>query len=154
VIGRRGDARGSLLERVTIDVVGAARHAHAAFACGPSTEKTEGDAVLSGVEKIRAVPSADTSARIRATDDLKAVKASTPEAKKARDACASGYRMLAESNALTAGALAEMKDTSTKSDPKSLVERMHRAEDLNEQAETELAKCSDAVATLASKPER
>jgi len=83
-----------------------------------------------------------------------AVEAKTPTAKKARDACASGYRALAESNALTEGALAEMKDTSVKSDPKSLVERMHRAEDLNEQAETDLRTCTDAVATLASKPER
>lgn len=122
--------------------------------CGPSRETSERQSVMAGVERLRQIPAADTSARIAASDDLLRVETKTPEAKRARDACAKSYRLVAEATALTSGALAEMKDTSVRSDPKSLSERLKRAEDLNEQAEPALKECTEAMATLASKPER
>lgn len=81
-----------------------------AAACGPSAEKLEAARVLHAVEVVRAAPAgADVEARLRLVDALEAAPATLPEALKAREFCAKGFREMFEAEALLAEAEREVK---------------------------------------------
>ena len=73
-------------------------------ACGPSAEALERGRIVAAIEALRNAPAKDHSRRIGLADQLSHEAANTPEAIRARDACAKAYRLLAESNLAEAAA--------------------------------------------------
>lgn len=66
-------------------------------ACGPSAETEERQRIIAAIDALRAASADDVNGRLALADKLAHESAKTPEAIRARDVCAKGYRLLAES---------------------------------------------------------
>ncbi len=68
-----------------------------ASACGPSADELERQRIIAAISALRSARPDDVDGRLALADALAKESAKTPEAVRARDVCAKGYRLLAES---------------------------------------------------------
>lgn len=115
-----------------------------------SEERDESARVASGIERLRATTSADLPARKRATEDLAALRVTTPRAKAARDACVKAYRTSSEMFELLGKLSAKVRSDKPVDNPTLLAEEFRRVDALRDQAAEELDTCNARSAELAS----
>jgi hypothetical protein len=85
--------RRSLAALLFFPLVGAA-------ACGPSPEAVERDRTLRAIDVLRDAPTEAHGPRRRLLQDLEGLNVTLPAAARARDACASAYRLLLDGREL------------------------------------------------------
>jgi hypothetical protein len=120
--------------------------------CGCGKEKAERDKVLAAIDRLQEAPARDYAGRKARAAELLDLKLETEPAVRARDACGSAYKKLAESNEMSEAIQKELEDTSKKSDPADLVRRLEASEALLAEAEPLLEACrlarGDLVASI------
>ncbi len=123
----------------------AAVAALALAACGPSPETIERGRILVAIDRVRDAPAGEIVARRRLIADLQQTPAVVPEVARARDTCATAYRLLLDGIELQNGVRAELE----KGDPQpSLAARLLEAESKIKQSDTVMPDCERAIAGL------
>jgi hypothetical protein len=125
-----------------------ARSAVAALAlaaCGPSPEAIERGLILVAIDRVRDAPAGEIVERRRLVADLQQAPAVVPEIVRARDTCATAYRLLLDGTELQRGVRAELE----KGDPgSSLAARLLEAESRIKQSDTVMPDCERAIVEL------
>ncbi len=117
------------------------------FALGcTSASAVEERAVITAIEQLRDAPAEDLEGRKRLIDVLEKKPAPTPEAERARDSCASAYRLLVEGKEGVASVQRWLGRPSEA--PKTLLADLAAAEEKLEQSEEALPSCEKAAAEL------
>ncbi len=114
-------------------------------ACGPSPESLERVRILVAIDRVRDAPAGEITARRQLVVDLAQAAAVVPEVVRARDTCATAYRLLLDGTELQNGVRAELE----KGDPQpSLAARLLEAESKIKQSNTVMPDCERAIADL------
>ena len=114
-------------------------------ACGPSPEALERARILVAIDRVRDAPAGEVAVRRTLVTDLAQTAAVVPEVARARDTCATAYRLLLDGIELQNGVRAELD----KGDPQpSLATRLLEAESKIKQSDTVMPDCERAIASL------
>lgn len=114
-------------------------------ACGPSPEAIERGRILVAIDKVRDAPAGELVVRRKLISELQQTPAVVPEIVRARDTCATAYRLLIDATELQNGVRAELE----KGDPgPSLAARLIEAESRLKQSDTVMPDCERAIADL------
>jgi hypothetical protein len=114
-------------------------------ACGPSPESLERARILVAIDRVRDAPAGEVTGRRQLVADLVQATAVVPEVVRARDTCATAYRLLLDGTELQNGVRAELE----KGDPQpSLAARLLEAESKIKQSNTVMPDCERAIAGL------
>lgn len=117
----------------------------ALVACGPSPEAIERARILVAIDRVRDAPAGEVVARRKLVADLQQTPAVVPEIVRARDTCATAYRLLFDGIELHNRVRAEFKAE----DPgPSLAARLLEAESKIKQSGTVMPDCERAIAGL------
>lgn len=117
----------------------------ACSACGPSPEAVERGRILVAIDRVRDAPAGEIVGRRKLVVDLQQTPAVVPEIVRARDTCATAYRLLLDGTELQNGVRAELE----KGDPgPALATRLLEAESRIKQSDTVMPDCERAIAGL------
>ena len=121
-----------------------------ALGCDPSPEAAERRRVVAAIDAMREAPSRDPVRRRKLLDGLERQPATTPEAIRARDACASAYRLLFDGDDRAVALWRALADGGAP-DPSS-AEQLHAAEDAVAGARAAMPACELALDALRHPP--
>ncbi len=114
-------------------------------ACGPSPEAIERGLILVAIDRVRDAPAGEIVGRRKLVAELQRTPAVVPEIARARDTCATAYRLLLDGIELQSGVRAELE----KGDAgPSLAARLLEAESRIKQSDTVMPDCERAIAGL------
>ena len=113
--------------------------------CGPSPESLERARVLVALDRLRDAPAGEITVRRALIADLAQTPAVVPDAVRARDTCATAYRLLIDGTELQNGVRAELE----KGEPSpAIAARLVEAEAKIKQSDTVMPDCERAIASL------
>lgn len=113
--------------------------------CGPSPESIERGLILVAIDRVRDAPAGEIIGRRKLIADLQQTPAVVPEIARARDTCATAYRLLLDGIELQTDVRAELE----KGDAgPSLAARLLEAESRIKRSDTVMPDCARAIAGL------